>query len=90
MMWLRTRRWGQYITISGLEEQTQNCKTALLYNCSGIEAICMYNGFQFETSEEKVTNKNIEKFDTLFPGQAQEFFDSQFNRRNQEPGLIKM
>ena len=82
------QRWENYCKITGLLDQPEDYKCAMLLHSIGIEAMRIFNGLKFGEGEDrnKVADV-IKKFDQHFLGQTQEFFERfQFNRRNQQSG----
>ena len=82
------QRWENYCTITGLLDQPEDYKCAMLLHCIGVDAMRIYNGLKFGEGEDRNKMADvIKKFDHHFLGQTQEFFERfQFNRRNQETG----
>ena len=74
--------------MTGLTDQSEDYKCALLLHCIGIEAMRIFNGIKFAEGEDRNKMADIlVKYDQPFLGQTQEFFERfQFNRRNQESG----
>ena len=85
-MW--KQRWLNYCVITGLTDQSDDYKCALLLHCIGIEAMRIFDGMKFAEGEDRNKMADIlVKYDQHFLGQTQEFFERfQFNRRNQESG----
>ena len=83
-MW--KQRWENCCVITGLNDQPEDHRFALLLHSIGIEAMRIYNGMKFGKGEDRNKMADIlAKYEQHFPGQTQEFFESfQFNRRNQE------
>ena len=82
------QRWDNYCIITGLLDQPEDYKCAILLHSIGIEAMRIFNGLKFSDGEDRNNMADvIKKFDQHFLGQTQEFFERfQFNRRNQESG----
>ena len=82
------QRWDNYCIITGLLEQPEDYKCAMLLHSIGIDAMRIFNGLKFSDGEDRNNMADvIKKFDQHFLGQTQEFFERfQFNRRNQESG----
>ena len=82
------QRWDNYCIITGLLDQPEDYKCAMLLHSIGIEAMRIFNGLKFGDGEDRNKMADIiKKFDQHFLGQTQEFFERfQFNRRNQESG----
>ena len=80
------QRWDNYCIITGLLEQPEDYKCAMLLHSIGIDAMRIFNGLKFSDGEDRNNMADvIKKFDQHFLGQTQEFFERfQFNRRNQE------
>ena len=85
-MW--KQRWLNYCVITGLTDQSEDYKCALLLHCIAIEAMRIFNGMKFAEGEDcNKMDDILVKYDQHFLGQTQEFFKCfQFNRRNQESG----
>ena len=82
------QRWDNYCIITGLLDQPEDYKCAMLLHSIGIESMRIFNGLKFSDGEDRNKKADvIKKFDQHFLGQTQEFFERfQFNRRNQESG----
>lgn len=82
------QRWENYCTITGLLDQPEDYKCAMLLHSIGVDAMRIYNGLKFGEGEDRNKMADVvKKFDHHFLGQTQEFFERfQFNRRNQETG----
>ena len=82
------QRWDNYCIITGLLDQPEDYKCAMLLHSIGIEAMRIFNGLKFSDGEDRNNMAEvIKKFDQHFLGQTQEFFERfQFNRRNHESG----
>ena len=82
------QRWDNYCIITGLLDQPEDYKCAMLLHSIGIEAMRIFNGLNFSDGEDRNNMADvIKKFDQHFLGQTQEFFERfQFNRRKQESG----
>ena len=82
------QRWDNYCIITGLLDQSEDYKCAMLLHSNGIEAMRIFNGLKFSDGEDRNNMADvIKKFDQHFLGQTQESFERfQFNRRNQESG----
>lgn len=82
------QRWENYCTITGLLDQPEDYKSAMLLHSIGVDAMRIFNGLKFGEGEDRNKMADvIKKFDQHFLGQTQEFFERfQFNRRNQETG----
>ena len=78
--------WTNYMVIAKLDSQTTEYKVALFLHCIGLDALKIFNGFQFDRPEDKNDmTKIIEKFDQFTTGELNETFESYtFNSRNQE------
>ena len=82
------QRWDNYCIITGLLDQPEDYKCAMLLHSIRIEAMRIFNGLKLSAGEDLNNMADvIKKFDQNFLGQIQEFFERfQFNRRNQESG----
>ena len=78
--------WTNYMVIAKLDSQTPEYKVALFLHCIGVDALKIFNGFQFDRPEDKNDmTKIIEKFDQFTIGELNETFERYtFNSRNQE------
>ena len=82
------QRWENYCIITGLNNQPEDYKCAILLHSIGIEAMRIFNGMKFSEGEDRNKMADIlVKYDQHFLGQTQEFFERfQFNRRDQASG----
>ena len=82
------QRWDNYCIITGLLDQPEDYKCAMLFHSIGIEAMRIFNGLKFSDGEDSNNMADVvKKFDQHFLGKTQEFFERfQFNRRNQKSG----
>ena len=78
--------WNNYVIIAKLGTQPPEYKVALFLHCIGVDALKIFNGFQFDTPEDRNNlSKIIEKFDQYTIGELNETFERyNFNLRNQE------
>jgi len=78
--------WTNYMVIAHLDSQSSEYKVALFLHCIGVDALKIFNGFQFDRPEDKNDlTKIIEKFDQFTIGELNETFERYtFNSRNQE------
>ena len=78
--------WNNYVIIAKLGTQPPEYKVALFLHCIGVDALKIFNGFQFDTPEDRNNlSKIIEKFDQYTIGELNEAFERyNFNSRNQE------
>ena len=78
--------WTNYMVIAKLDSQSSEYKVALFLHCIGVDALKIFNGFQFDRPEDKNDMaKIIEKFDQFTIGELNETFERYtFNSRNQE------
>ena len=78
--------WSNYIIITKLGTQPPEYKVALFLHCIGLDALKIFNGFQFDNPKDRSDlNKIIEKFDQYTTGELNEKFERyNFNSRNQE------
>ena len=72
--------------IAKLGTQPPEYKVALFLHCIGVDALKIFNGFQFDTPEDRNNlSKIIEKFDQYTIGELNETFERyNYNSRNQE------
>ena len=78
--------WNNYVIIAKLGTQPPEYKVALFLHCTGVDALKIFSGFQFDTPEDRNNlSKIIEKFDQYTIGELNETFERyNFNSRNQE------
>ena len=78
--------WTNYMVIAKLDSQPPEYKVALFLHCIGVDALKIFNGFQFNQPEDRNNMaKIIEKFDQFTIGELNETFERYtFNSRNQE------
>ena len=78
--------WTNYMVIAKLDSQPPEYKVALFLHCIGVDALKIFNGFQFDQPEDRNNMaKIIEKFDQFTIGELNETFERYtFNSRNQE------
>lgn len=78
--------WSNYMVIAKLDSQPPEYKVALFLHCIGVEALKIFNGFQFDSPEDRNDMaKIIEKFDQFTIGELNETFERYtFNSRNQQ------
>lgn len=78
--------WNNYVIIAKLGTQPPEYKVALFLHCIGVDALKIFNGFQFDTPDDRNNlSKIIEKFDQYTIGELNETFERyNFNSRNQE------
>ena len=78
--------WSNYIIIAKLGTQPPEYKVGLFLHCIGVDALKIFNGFQFDNPEDRNDlNKIIEKFDQYTIEELNERFERySFNSRNQE------
>jgi len=78
------QQWGNYMIVSRLNTEPADYQTALFLNCIGIDALKLYNGFVFESNEEKTVVNVIVKFDQHIIGKLNETYERYvFNSRAQ-------
>ena len=84
--------WNNYVIIAKLGTQPPEYKVALFLHCIGVDALKIFNGFQFDTPEDRSNlSKIIEKFDQYTIGELNETFERyNFNSRNQEEVIAKI
>ena len=78
--------WGNYMVIAQLELKPPAYKVALFLHCIGVDALKIFNGFQFDTPDDRHDlAKIIQKFDEFTIGELNETFERYtFNSRNQQ------
>lgn len=78
--------WTNYMVIASLDSQSSEYKVALFLHRIGVNALKIFDGFQFDCPEDKNDlTKIIEKFDQFTIGELNETFERYtFNSRNQE------
>jgi len=83
-VWKQT--WNNYVTIAKLGTQPPEYKAALFLHCIGVDALKIFNGFQFDSPDDRNNlSKIIEKFDQYTIGKLNETFERyNFNSQNQE------
>ena len=74
------------MVIAKLDSQSSEYNVALFLHCIGVNALKIFNGFQFDRPKDKNDMaKIIEKFDQFTIGELNETFERYtFNSRNQE------
>ena len=84
--------WTNDMVITKLDSQTPEYKVALFLHCIGVDALKIFNGFQFDRPEDKNDmTKIIEKFDQFTTGELNETFERYtFNSKNQENKSIEV
>ena len=82
------QKWGHYVILTKLSQQSREYQVALLLHTLGDEALRVYNGFQFTTPEEDRTIAEITaQFDTFAVGEVNETYERFiFNKRDQKDG----
>ena len=78
--------WSNYMVAAQLETQPSAYKVALFLHCIGVDALKIYNGFQFDSPEDRNDlAKVIQKFDEFTIGELNETFERYtFNSRNKQ------
>ena len=78
--------WTNHMVISHLDSQSPEYKVALFLHCTGVNALKIFNGFQFDRPKDKNDlTKIIETFNKFTIGELNETFERYtFNSRNQE------
>ena len=78
--------WSNYMIIAQLEIKPPAYKVALFLHCIGVDALKIFNGFQFDSPDDKNDlAKIIQKFDEFTIGELNETFERYtFNSRNQQ------
>lgn len=82
------QRWDMYALLSKLQAEDTRIQVATLLQYLGDDALKVYNGFQFDTSESERTVKEIiDKFDQFAIGEINVTYERfMFNTRNQQEG----
>lgn len=82
------QRWQTYAILSRLSTQPKEVQVALFLHCLADDALKIYNGFAFETEEDRRTVDEITtKFEEFAIGDVNETYERFiFNRRVQEEG----
>ena len=82
------QKWKNYATITHLGDTSDAYQLALLLHTLGDAALKIYNGFDFESSEEERTVAEVlARFKSFAVGKANETYERyMFNKRVQEPG----
>ena len=78
--------WNNYIVIAQLAMQPPVYKVALFLHCIGTNALKIFNGFQFDSPDDRNDLDKIrQKFDEFTIGELNETFERYtFNSRNQQ------
>ena len=78
--------WSNYMITAQLEMKPPAYKVALFLHCIGVDALKIFNGFQFDSPDDKNDlAKIIQKFDEFTIGELNETFERYtFNSRNQQ------
>jgi len=67
------QKWNNYVNIAKLGTKPQKYKVALFLHCIGVGTLKIFNGFQFDTPEDRNTlSKIIDKFDQYTIGEVNE------------------
>ena len=82
------QKWTNYAVITNLSTQDRAYQVALLLHTLGDDALRIYNGFHFETDEEKRTmDEVLAKFEEFAVGEVNETYERYlFNKRCQHEG----
>ena len=82
------QKWTNYAIITNLNKQYQ---VALFLHTLGDEALRVYNGFHFTSSEEhRKVDEILSKFDSFAIGEVNETCERfVFNKRTQKEGLCR-
>ena len=82
--------WNNYLIVSGLDSKPDRYVTALLLHSICKDALCVYNGMQFDDEDRDNPEKIIEMFDEYVLGETKEFFERfKFNRRYLRPVSVR-
>jgi len=78
--------WSNYMVIAQLEMKPSAYKVALFLHCISVDALKIFNGFQFDSPDDKNDlAKIIQKFDEFTIRELNETFERYiFNSRNQQ------
>ena len=82
------QKWRNYAVITNLNQQPRLYQVALFLHTIGDEALKVYNGFKFDTTEaDRTVDEIVQKFETFAVGEINETYERYiFNRRNQHDG----
>ena len=82
------QKWRNYAVITKLANQTAQYQVALLLHVLGEQALKIYNGFTFTSTEENRTvDEILQKFDEFAIGDVNETYERYvFHSRNQNEG----
>ena len=82
------QKWKIYVTLSKLSDKPADIQVAMFLNTLADEALEIYNGFSFTTTEDNRTvNEIIEKFDSYAIGEINETYERfALNKRQQQEG----
>ena len=82
------QKWRNYAVITNLSSQSRQYQVALLLHVLGEQALKIYNGFTFATTENNRTvNEILTKFDEFAIGQVNETYERYvFQSRKQNEG----
>ena len=82
------QKWTNYAVITNLSTQDRAYQVALLLHTLGEDALRIYNGFHFETDEDKHTmDEVLAKFEEFAVGEVNETYKRYlFNKRCQHEG----
>ena len=85
-MW--KQQWENYCIITGLLDQPEDYKCAMLLHSIGNETMRIFNALKFGDGEDRIKMADVMKnFDQHFLGQTQEFFERfQLKHLSQESG----
>jgi len=83
------QKWRNYALITNLSSQSRQYQVALLLHVLGEQALKIYNGFTFTTTENNRTvNEILTKFDEFAIGQVNETYERYvFQSRKKNEGL---
>ena len=79
------QKWLNYAVITNLANQSRQYQVALLLHVMGDQALEIYNGFNFATTEDnRSVDEILAKFDQFAIGEINEIYERYvFNNRNQ-------
>ncbi len=82
------QKWMNYAVITKLATHDRAYQVALLLHTLGDEGLKIYNGFQFDTTEDvRSTEEILAKFDSFAVGEVNETYERfLFNKREQKEG----
>jgi len=82
------QRWHNYAVTTNLSNQSHNYQVALLLHVLGEQALKIYNGFTFDSTEaNRTVDETLQKFDDFAIGDVNETYERYvFHSRHQSEG----